>query len=98
MYPYINMEVPNSHMKHHLEQKEDEIYMGNVDPDHFMVGLHTSWITSRFGNIVKEFRRMQPWFIQRKEVQSKLRLERNPDIAKIWIKMLETNTAFYERV
>jgi|SRR6185369_3242033 len=60
-------------MKHHPEQAESEIYMGNTTAEGMM---SSSWRTSRLGNVaynrdgaVIPGQDLLPWFVQRREVE-----------------------------
>lgn len=73
-------------MRHHPEQLEDEIYMGNTSVE----DLHRSnWRTSRLGRVpITAFGtrlagdRLLPWFIKSEEVAAKIEFERQA--AKPW--------------
>lgn len=61
-------------MKHHPEQQEDEIYMGNVTCPWETV-QKTTWRSNRFGEHAqnvhgKPVPGLFPWFIKRSEVQA----------------------------
>lgn len=61
-------------MKHHPEQQDDEIYMGNASED---VLWKSTWRTIRFGGhpLMRDGTRytggggLLPWFIKRSEVE-----------------------------
>lgn len=67
-------------MEHHPEQQDDEIYMGNTNPE----DVHrSSWRTSRLGKqpLMRDGTpidgsRLRPWFIQISEVQQSIETER----------------------
>ena len=70
--------------KHHPEQLEDEVYMGNSSPH----GLsRSSWKTSRLGEVVLKANgepidwhggrtELRPWFIKVSEVERAIAIER----------------------
>ena len=69
-------------MKHHPEQLEDEIYMGNSTPDGV---AKSSWKTGRLGKIAlmrngkaSEYfqETFRPWFIKVSEVEASIETER----------------------
>jgi len=70
-------------MTRHPEQRDDELYLGNTDPDQFH---KSAWVTKRMGNVARygDGRavesagyggEMRPWFILRSEVEQKIRTE-----------------------
>ena len=61
-------------MKHHPEQQDDEIYMGNATPDSL---CRSSWRTSRLGTVAfNSFGKVMynsgyfPWFVKISEIQA----------------------------
>lgn len=95
-------------MKHHPEQFENEIYMGNTTMDGI---LRSSWKTSRCGKVAlgrdgqpvghytEDFK---PWFIQVAEVEAVIEMERITP--KLWSEgyiktlqpMVDARTIFVE--
>jgi hypothetical protein len=68
-------------IKHHPEQQEDEIYMGNIYYP-FQLFNNTLWKTRRLGKMARyndgsviEDNNAIPWFIQRKEVEETIQFE-----------------------
>lgn len=69
-------------MKHHPEQKDNEIYMGNVrlnDRKFSYFEEKTSWKTNRYGNVAYtifgtklDCENYYPWFITIEEVQNQI--------------------------
>ncbi len=67
-------------MKHHPEQAEDEIYMGNATFDD---AVKSSWRTGRLGQVALDINgnkfnpsNLRPWFINVSEVQQAIETER----------------------
>lgn len=96
-------------MKHHPEQQDDEIYMGNSTPEN---AEQTSWRTGRLGKLTLNVdgepcdkfttKAIKPWFIKVSEVEASIEMERqsnNPgsaEIIKIMQPMIEQRTIFVE--
>ena len=69
-------------MKHHPEQREDEIYMGNTDDRGFLL---SSWVSKRMGEVAYQINgalvdaisaaQLHPWFIVADEVEQAIRQE-----------------------
>jgi len=66
--------------KHHPEQRDDEIYMGNTTPKDFP---KSSWITKRMGSIsfdinnnpLAPINQLFPWFIAAGEIRQEIKNE-----------------------
>ena len=81
-----------THKKHHPEQGDDEIFMGNTVPNE----CHIGWKTRRFGQVAYNIHGERiksgmyvPAFIKKQEVREALADERlDADRRRIWEKML----------
>lgn len=96
-------------MKHHPEQLEDEIYMGNCTPRDT---ARSSWATGRLGKLTLNAKEescdpftaqaIKPWFIKLAEVEQAIATER--ELSKPWSAekiralqpLVDHRTAFFE--
>lgn len=97
-------------MKHHPEQKENEIYMGNVrmtDESYPFYENKTSWKSNRYGNTAYthfgeplNLPNYRPWFITIEEVQSAInRLKWEiENIPCSWNKNKEETIKLYQKM
>jgi hypothetical protein len=93
--------------KHHPEQLDGEIYMGNSTPED---ASQSSWRTGRLGTLTlnnkgepcdpQTAREIKPWFIQASEVQASIEAERaanrpwSAERIRTWQPMIDNGTVF----
>ncbi len=97
-HPVFTEDQQTAKMKHHPEQQDDEIYMGNST---FEGVLKSSWLTKRRGNPVSgQNEDIKPWFIKVSGVEARItarRRENNPCRAEYienLQQMIDERTAF----